>query len=1116
MNMTKLFLSVVEVTLGTSLVVLVLLLLSPLTAKFLKRKFRYWAWLILALRLVIPVSVTPTPVINVEIPEREIVVVTNREEITPPIQNENVVIPPEENDGIIPITPTQPQKPSRPSVYVRPSESAHITDENAKTMPLTTVMSIVWAVGVLGVILVQIASYLNFSRRTRRFDVAVEDEQLLNLVFEISKELGIKKQVRVYRNAKVHSPLLIGFFSPAVLIPKKVEGYDDILMILRHELMHLKRADTWYKLLLSITCAIHWFNPIVWLMRKVADDDLENACDEDVVKNRDEVFRHSYCESILRAIRSQKSREPLFTAGFSSRPGDIRARFLRILDMTKKRAGKTALAVLLCLSLLCTAFIGCDLAGDIIDTVSGENSGTQLKFAQLEEILKKELEQTISNDPAMMSELMNNVRYEQIETIDEVTSRYDTEGYSDILKASFFKVKNEYGLDHVILMTHRTGFYYENEVITSKLTDQVSLYKLDVDNISTDNFENAEITVSENHLAQCVYLPSNGSALMYAGDSENKFEEIKNQDKENPYMIEYKIWLSNNLYEYFSVSEGFVQLINKKGEKFIGVYDSVEKEIKVFGDTPLPKDENVSSWAVLNEGDGKIYIPREDGIALYNLESETPYTPYAVISGENLGYEKITPLRNMSTDRNNSDRICTGFKTEDSTLGFVTLNLNGEVLNSFLINDIKITQKDYFSGLDFVDNVAYFSHEKNEYLKRVRTSYAVDTRKDHDNTPSVKETSEYNSVNVKAEEFDYSLSAPFYPFKLGDKIALVGQREIIDKDGHGFWFTSVEYNGETKDLKAVANSSSGFARFARLKGKVYEDKGEVYFEVDNLKKIPLPYDDFTDCESPVKIKIASDDTTALWEYIKGLNLDLNDVTIGFQDLMVERKNNTLSYTIQLLEIYNGSEDYFDRQNHALEIMKVYGLVSNGIYEKRLRDEYEFSEYNFTPSMKTTPFSMLNYNYLDGVEKYLGWYEMYKRFDEVQNTNYSYFGSISDKFKREVTVNAQEFEQAVTKYFDISVNTLRESKNYNATTNTYSADFKNSTFAQANSASSIEYYRIGNTMQIRIYSNATENYQFITVKLENDGGFKFVKTKISPMGYDIVPECFNTALFDINL
>lgn len=56
-----------------------------------------------------------------------------------------------------------------------------------------------------------------------------------------------------------------------------------LYFILKHELIHYKQKDLWYKLLLLMAQVIHWFNPLVYIMVEQAEQDLEARCDLKVV-----------------------------------------------------------------------------------------------------------------------------------------------------------------------------------------------------------------------------------------------------------------------------------------------------------------------------------------------------------------------------------------------------------------------------------------------------------------------------------------------------------------------------------------------------------------------------------------------------------------------------------------------------------------------------------------------------------------------------------------------------------------------------------------------------------------------------------------------------------------
>ncbi|MBV9851818.1 MAG: DUF881 domain-containing protein [Armatimonadetes bacterium] len=81
---------------------------------------------------------------------------------------------------------------------------------------------------------------------------------------------------------RVRSPFLAGMIRPAILLPATWEAdYDPptLQAILAHELAHLSRRDCAWTLLLRLTCAALWPQPLLWLLARQLEQATEEACD---------------------------------------------------------------------------------------------------------------------------------------------------------------------------------------------------------------------------------------------------------------------------------------------------------------------------------------------------------------------------------------------------------------------------------------------------------------------------------------------------------------------------------------------------------------------------------------------------------------------------------------------------------------------------------------------------------------------------------------------------------------------------------------------------------------------------------------------------------------------
>lgn len=254
-----------ELSLTTSAVLLPLLLLSGWMERRYRAESRVLLWLLISLWLLLPVRWAP--------PERAV--------LTLPV--------PELAQAVQPSW-TGPQEPA-PAPEAPVPESAWTWGE---------VLPWLWMAGCGGMLLWQAAGTCLLRRKLlRETEERPEDQVLLARLWR-----GMHGRPQVLRTEAEGPPLSMGLFRPVVLLPADLEG-EETELVLRHELAHIRRRDLWYKALLNLVNAVHWFNSLVWWMVRRAGRDLELCCDNDVVSGQDAAFRHRYGGVLLeRAARA--------------------------------------------------------------------------------------------------------------------------------------------------------------------------------------------------------------------------------------------------------------------------------------------------------------------------------------------------------------------------------------------------------------------------------------------------------------------------------------------------------------------------------------------------------------------------------------------------------------------------------------------------------------------------------------------------------------------------------------------------------------------------------------------------------------------------------------------
>jgi len=369
----KLFVGILNVTLTGSILIAALLLLFPLLDRRFTAKWRYMIWLVLAIRLLVPFSLPSIPVhffapqITFTYPSAAGTALENMQsDDSSETQTTAFQAGPSgssANTSVQAVPQTEPAQPSAPG----------------KSVPLITLLIVVWLSGALLFIAYLFYGYILFRKSVSHWCRPVTQKRVVELWEEVRSEMEIHKNIPVMVCKKIRSPMMTGFIRPVVLLPH--ENYDNIALsaVLKHELMHCKRLDLWDKLLLKLVHAVHWFNPLVLMMVRTAENDIEVSCDEAVVRGRDMSYRLRYCEAILSAAQGERVRNTVFSTGFYGGKNSMKRRFGNILNISKKRKGTAALIVLVLAMVTSGTVLACQGAND--------NSAAQDQGSNINDVL---------------------------------------------------------------------------------------------------------------------------------------------------------------------------------------------------------------------------------------------------------------------------------------------------------------------------------------------------------------------------------------------------------------------------------------------------------------------------------------------------------------------------------------------------------------------------------------------------------------------------------------------------------------------------------------------------------------------------------------------------------
>ena len=216
----------------------------------------------------------------------------------------------------------------------------------------------VWLVGAVAFLIYHMVKHYRFVKITGRWSERVTDEETAALFRSVMAEMGITKEIGLYQCASVGTPLLIGFTQPRILLPDIAFANEDLRLILTHELIHYRRKDLWYKSLVMLATAIHWFNPLMYLIARAINVQCEISCDSAVVNRTDAGARQQYSEAIIGVVRYQSKLKTALSTNFYGGMKGMKKRIFSIMDTRNKKAG----AAILCCVLMLTLGTGAALA----------------------------------------------------------------------------------------------------------------------------------------------------------------------------------------------------------------------------------------------------------------------------------------------------------------------------------------------------------------------------------------------------------------------------------------------------------------------------------------------------------------------------------------------------------------------------------------------------------------------------------------------------------------------------------------------------------------------------------------------------------------------------------
>ncbi len=304
-----------------SILSIIVLSINLMIKNKVSKSWQYYIWLIVILRFLIPIF----PKINYVKKDLPI-------QVIPPITSnykEDTII---DNNG---------ESNTIRDIYIIESKNSYIEK-------LFDNIWILWSIGFIVSFGLNIYFYIVFMKNIRKNNRQIENQYYLSVLEDCKGDLNIKAKLNLSKNPYISTPMLVGLFNTKVLLLYEEYSKDELGYIYKHELTHYKQWDLIIRWIVNFTVSIHWFNPIIYLVRNEINKVCELSCDEKVIKNLDKDQRKTYGNMLLKIAENKGNTNTTFVSTMYTDKEILKERLSTIMKFQGITKKSLVVPIILC------------------------------------------------------------------------------------------------------------------------------------------------------------------------------------------------------------------------------------------------------------------------------------------------------------------------------------------------------------------------------------------------------------------------------------------------------------------------------------------------------------------------------------------------------------------------------------------------------------------------------------------------------------------------------------------------------------------------------------------------------------------------------------------------
>jgi beta-lactamase regulating signal transducer with metallopeptidase domain len=338
------FLALLRASWQASVLIVLVLLLRWSLRKTLPPEWRFWFWMLVLVRLALPVSLeSPISIFNysgLRVPSA----------LHAPVpwsapQAQPITAQAPDTQGAADVHTVMSEFPRIDAIVTPPPD---LQPQKWTAVQPSMLFAIAWGLGVLALTMRVFWGHRRLVKLLRNSPECT-NPRLIEILVGCVRELGLRCRPILIETEEVGGPAILGVLSPRLLLPQSAARAltnTQLRCVMMHELCHLRRRDVLLNWLATTIQILHWFNPLVWLASGRFRADRELACDARVLEYLRQEETSEYGNTIIRLMEgfAARSRIP-GTVGISENLGHLKLRLAMIGRFARRPLGLALVAI---------------------------------------------------------------------------------------------------------------------------------------------------------------------------------------------------------------------------------------------------------------------------------------------------------------------------------------------------------------------------------------------------------------------------------------------------------------------------------------------------------------------------------------------------------------------------------------------------------------------------------------------------------------------------------------------------------------------------------------------------------------------------------------------------